>query len=194
MRSIMQKNTIGMLMAVLITSAVGLACSGLSDETGKANKLIDEGNAAITETGTLMNDAVGKMSTMTDPKQVSASVKIAPDVIRLFDQAEEKCKMAAAKFEEASNLKVDEKFKAYLVAKVKEFNKRAELIEALKAIPQIVIDAKGGEAVTTVKALEALKIKTNAAQEKAKSLSKESDDLAAESKRIQDENPAIFKK
>src|SRR4051794_30629521 len=98
MRTTMQKNSAGMLMAVLITLVVGVACSALNDETEKANKLVDEGNAAIAETTKLMTDAQGKMSSMTDTKQVTQSTKIAPEVIQLFDQAEEKCKTAAAKF------------------------------------------------------------------------------------------------
>ena len=194
MKNTMQKNTPGMLMAVLMTLVVGLACSALSDDTEKANKLIDEANASIAETTKLMTAAEEKMSAMNDAKQVSEKTKIAPEVIQAFDQAKEKCKTAAAKFDEASNLKVDEKFKSYLVSKTKEFNKRAELIEALKAVPQIVIEAKGGDAITTAKGLEALKSKINAANQKAEGLSKEADDLGEQSKRIQEENPTIFKK
>jgi prefoldin subunit 5 len=193
MRTTMQKNTLAAMMAVLTIVAVGLACSGLKDDTEAANKLIDEGNAAIGETTKLITDAQGKLAAMSDTKHFAESTKIAPELIKILDQAGEKCKTAAAKFDEASKLRVDEKFKSYLVAKVNEFNKRAELVEALKALPQIVIESKGGEAITTVKGLDALKSKMNAANKKIESVSKEAEDLADQSNRIQQENPGIFK-
>src|SRR5947209_16673818 len=122
------KNTVGTLMAALLVLVVGLACSGLKDDTEVANKLIDEGNASITESTTLLTDAATKLEALGDIKNLSQAPKLAPELIRVLDQAQEKCKTAAANFDEASKLKVDDKFKEYLVTKVKEFNKRAELV------------------------------------------------------------------
>jgi hypothetical protein len=189
----MQKNAVGAVFAIVMVLAFGLACSALSDDTEKANKLIDEGNAASSEGMKLMTDAQSKLTAMTDGKNVANAPKIAPDLIKVFDQAEEQVKTAAGKFDEASKLKVDEKFKDYLVAKAKEFNKRAEVIEALKALPNIVLEFDAGRSVTSQKQLDDLKSKINAANDKAEKLSDEADELAKQSQKIQDDNPTIFK-
>jgi hypothetical protein len=182
------KNLSTTLIAVLMLLAVGLACSGSgSEETDKANKLVDDGNAAITDGKKSMTDAQEKITTMmgTDVKHLAEARTLASEAIRLYDQAEDKCKAAASKYDDASKLKIDDKFKDYLATKVKEYNKRAELIEALKAVPQALIDAQSRDAFTS---------RASAANQKAESLGKDADDLATQADKIQKDNPNSFKK
>ena len=145
------KNLTAALMAVFMVLAVGLACSGTSDETDKANKLVKDGNAAVTDGKKFMTDAQAKITTMlgTDIKHLAEARTLANEAIRLFDQAEDRCKAASSKYDEASKLKIDDKFKDYLATKVKEYNKRADLIETLKSVPQALIDAQSRDAFTS---------------------------------------------
>ena len=174
------------LMAGLFFLAVVLAC-GSTDETDKANKLVNEGNKAIEEGKKLAASAEAKKSKMlqTNVAQLSDARTTANEAIRDYDQAQEKVKEAAAKFEEASKLQINDKFKEYLSLKVKEFNKRAELLEALKAIPQALIDSQNRQSFIS---------RANEATQKAERLSKEADDLEAQADKIQSDNPNSIKK
>src|SRR5882724_3507671 len=131
------------LFAALLFIGVVFSCS-VGDETDKANKLVNEGNAAINEGKKYLADAEAKKDKMlqTNVSQLDQARTIANEAIRAYDQAEEKAKEAAGKFEEASKLKIGDKYKEYLALKVKEYNKRAELVEALKATPQALIDSQ----------------------------------------------------
>jgi len=165
-----------------------LACSGGSaDETDKANKLVDEGNAAINEGKKFVADAEQKKDKMlhTNVSQLGEARTIANEAIRAYDQAEDKAKEAAAKFEEASKLKINDKFKEYLALKVKEFNKRAELVEALKSTPQALIDSQSRSSFIS---------RANAATQKAERLNKDANDLEAQADKVQKDNPDSFKK
>lgn len=182
------RNIASGLLAALVLVSVILACKGTtSDETEKANKLVDEGNAAIAEGKKILNEAEDKKNTMlhTNVAQLGEARTLANEAIRDYDQAEEKCKDAAAKYDEASKLKTDDKFKEYLSLKVKEYNKRAEMVEAMKATPQALIDSQTRAAFVS---------RANAANEKATRLGKEADDLSAQADKIQKDNPQSFKK
>ncbi len=176
------------LMAGLLLLGTLLACSfSVGDETDKANKLVAEGNAAINEGKKYLADAEEKKNKMlhTDISQLAEARTVANEAIRAYDQAEEKAKEVAGKFEEASKLKINDKFKEYLSLKVKEFNKRAELVETLKSTPQALIDSQSRSSFIS---------RANAATEKADSLGKEANDLGAQADKLQQDNPDAFKK
>jgi hypothetical protein len=182
------KNLSATLIAVTIMLGVGLACSGTSsDETEKANGLVNDGNAAVDAGKKFITDAQEKITTMmgTDFKHLAQARTLANEAIRLYDQAEDKCKAAAGKYDEGSKLKVDDHFKDYLAAKAKEFNTRADAIEALKSVPQALLDAQNYNGFIS---------RANAANQKAESLGKQADDLASQADKIQKDNPNSFKK
>ena len=174
------------LTAAILLFGVVLACSG-GDETDKANKLVDEGNTAINEGKKFLTDAEEKKDKMLrmDVSQLAEARTLANEAIRVYDQAEDKCKAASGKFEEAGKLKINDKFKEYLALKVKEYNKRVELLEALKSIPQALIDSQNKSSFTS---------RGNAATQKAEQLGKEADDLSAQADKVQKDNPDVFKK
>ena len=120
------QNLFNALLAGLLLLGVVLACS-FGDETEKANKLVNEGNAAIEQGKKYVADAEEKKSKMlqTPVAQLADARTLAREAIRAYEQAEQKAKEAAGKFDEASKLKIGDKFKEYLSLKVKEFNKRA---------------------------------------------------------------------
>jgi hypothetical protein len=174
------------IMALLLMVAAFLACSS-RDETEKANKLVDEGNAAVQDAKKYVADAEEKKQKMLRTKKVAQLEEAratAKEAIAAYDKAEEKWKAASKKYEEASKLKIKDKFKEYLALKVKEYNKRAELVETAKGVPQALIDSKSRSIfISTAKA----------PNEKVDKLTKEADDLAAQADKLQKDNPDIFK-
>jgi len=176
---------LGTFMAFVLLVAAVLACSS-GNETEKANKLVDEGNSAVQEAKKEITEAERLKQKMlaTDVARLDDARSTAKETIAAYEKAEAKCKEAAAKYDEASRLKLNDKFKEYLGLKVKEYNKRAELVQTAKGVPQALIDSESREGWIK---------KANSVNEKVTELSKEADDLAAQSEKIQKDNPDIFK-
>jgi hypothetical protein len=177
---------LGMFLALALLVTVVLACSGGGNETEKANKLVDEGNAAVQEAKKAITDAEQLKQKMlkTDVSQLDEARSTAKEAIAAYEKAEGKCKEAASKYDEASRLKLNDKFKEYLTLKVKEYNKRAELVQTAKGVPQALIDSESREGWIK---------KANTVNEKVTELGKEADDLGAQAEKIQKDNPDIFK-
>jgi hypothetical protein len=93
---------------------------------------------------------------------------------------------AAGKSEEAIKLKLSHLYKKYLALKVKEFNKRAELIEAANGIPQAVI------ALIDSQSRSSFIRRANAATEKADRLGKEAGSSERSGRKVQKDSPNSF--
>src|ERR1700694_3639730 len=171
-------------MALLLLLGAFLACSS-GDETAKANKLVDEGNVAVQEAKKFVADAEEKKQKMLQTKvsQLAEARATAQEAIAAYDKAKEKCKEASKKYEEASKLKIKDKFKEYLALKVKEYDKRAELVETAKGTPQALIDSKTRSAFVGM---------AKANNERVDRLTKEADDLSAQADKLQKDNPEHF--
>ena len=180
------QNVSNALLAVLLLLGVALGC-GASDETEQANKLVNEGNAAIEAGKKFVADGEEKKSKMlqTSVAQLADARALAKEAIRAYEQAEQKAKEAAGKFDEASKLKINDKFKEYLSLKVKEYNKRADLVEALKGTPQALIDSENRASFIS---------HASEANQKAEGLAKEADDFEAQADKLQKDNPDTIKK
>jgi hypothetical protein len=181
-------------MALLLLVAVVLACN-LGDETSKANELVKQTNTTVEEYNKLWKEADGqkdKVLTAYDELKEGPDFKadlegvrkLAREAVAAYDKAAEKCKEVSQKNDETSKLKLNEKFKEYLTAKVKEWNKRAEVVEAAKGIPQALLDSKGhAQFISMIKA----------AKDKAEKLNKEATDLRDAADKIQKDNPTVIK-
>ncbi len=175
-----------MFLALFLLVAAVLACSS-GDETEKANKLGDEGNAAVAEGKKFFQEADDKKQKMlqTNVSELAEARTLAKEAIAAYDKAEDKCKEAAKKYDEASKLKISDKFKEYLELKAKEYNKRAELVETSKGTPQALLDSENRSSFIT---------RAQANNEKVAQLAKEAEDLAAQATKIEKDNPNMFKK
>lgn len=176
---------LGMFIALILLIAVVLACSS-GNETEKANKLVDEGNSAVQEAKKDIAEAEQLKQKMLgmDVSHLDDARAVAKDAIAAYEKAEAKCKEAAAKYDEASRLKLNDKFKEYLTLKVKEYNKRAELVQTARGVPQALIDSESRQGWIS---------KANSVNEKVTQLGKEADDIAGQADKIQKDNPDIFK-
>jgi hypothetical protein len=178
----------GGLLALFMLLGVLIACNKTAapNETDKANKLVDEGNAAVQQAKAFITDAEAKKNKMmqTDVRRLAEARVTAAEAIAAYDKAAEKCKEAAQKYDEASRLKVNDKFKEYLILKVKEYNKRGEMIDTAKGTPQALIESTNKSSFV---------IRANSNNAKVDQLRKEADDLGAQADKLQKDNPDIFK-
>jgi len=172
-------------MALLLLVAAVLACSG-GNETEKANKLVEEGNTAVNEGKKFVTEAEEKKSKMlqTPVSDLAEARTLAKEAVTAYEKAAAKCKEAAGKYEEASKLKLSDKFKEYLGIKVKEYNKRAELVETAKGTPQALIDSESRDSFVS---------RANENNAKVDKLSKEAEDLGAQATKLEKDNPDMFK-
>ena len=176
-----------MFMALVLLVAAVLACSGsIGNETEKANKLVTDGNAAVQEANKFVTEAEGKKDQMLHTKiaEIAEARTLAKEAIAAYEKAEDKCKEAAKKYDEASRLKINDKFKEYLTLKVKEYNKRAEVVETAKATPQALLDSENQKSFIT---------RAKANNEKVDALGKEAEQFASQSDKLEKDNPDIFK-
>ena len=173
---------------VLLIAAIW-ACgnSTAPSETDQANKLVDEGNAAVQDAKKFVSDAESKKDQMmkTDVRRLAEARVRAAEAIAAYDKAAEKCKEASQKYDQASRLQISEKFKQYLMLKVKEYNKRAEMVEAAKGTPQALIESTNRSSFI---------IRANSNNSKVDQLFKEAEDIGAQAEKLQKDNPDIFKK
>jgi len=178
-------------LALALLIGFVLACSSTGgDETDKANKLVAEANTAIEagnrtalEAGRKNDqifDEIKSSSFAEDKERLSATAKEAIDG---FTQSAAKFREASKKFEEAGNLKINDKFKEYLVLKGQEFNKNAEQMEAARTLPQAVLDSEDAETLSR-------KIKEN--KPRYDKLEKEARELNAGAEKVRAENKDKF--
>src|SRR5438045_6073149 len=107
------KNQLAPLAAFVLLIVVMLACSSGGNETEKANKLVDEGNAAVQDAKKDITEAESLKQKMlsTDVAQLSEARSTAKDAIAAYDNAEAKGKEAGAKYDEANSMKQKEQQK-----------------------------------------------------------------------------------
>ncbi|HKP38128.1 MAG TPA: hypothetical protein VJT71_14820 [Pyrinomonadaceae bacterium] len=176
------------VVALLLLVAAVVACNrgGAGKDTEKANKLVTEGNALVQEAKKNLTDAETKKDQMmkTPLSRLAEARVIAAGAIADYDRANEKARAAAAKYDEASRMNLNDKFKEYLVLKAKEYNKRAELVATAKDTPQALIES-------TNKSSFANRVTSN--NQKVEALAKEAQALADQADKLVKDNPNIFK-
>src|SRR5436190_7707425 len=163
---------VAFVLLIAVIWACGSSTTNTAD-TDKANKLVNEGNAAVDSVKKFFEEADSKKEQVmhTDRRHVAEARIRAAEAIAAYDRAAEKCKEAASKYDEASRLNVSEKFKQYLILKTKEFNKRADLMEAGKGTPQALIESTNWSSFAN---------RANSNQAKIDQLLKEAQDLGAQ--------------
>lgn len=179
------------LIALAMLIGFVLACSGsLGDETAQANKLVNEANALIQEGNKLSTDASAKndkvfneLKPATFDEDKERLKGAAQEAVDGFSKSAQKFRDAAKKFEEASKLKINDKFKEYLQLKTQEFNKNAEQMETAGLMPKAVLDSPDAETLSQ-------KIKEN--KERYDKLEKEAKELSDKAEKVRAENKDKF--
>jgi len=175
------------LAAVLLLSVAALpACA-----TRQANKLIDEGNAAVKEAEKFATDADAKINEIAAglaefPENRDQLKTPAQAALDNLDKGIAKLREAASKFDEGSKTNLDAPLKEYLSLKSQEFAKHAEHLETLKGIPNAITD-------TSVTDREVLNTKFAEIKERVEKLEQEWTDLSQRADKIQEANKDKFK-
>lgn len=184
------------LIVLLLLVFVALACSdtGSGDEMDKANKLIDESNAASAEADKLLDQSDAKNAEFLDslngyPANRAKVLALAKDDAAMFDAVIAKTREAADKLDAAAKLDIDKDVKEYASLKAQQSRKHAEQIENLREIPQFMLgtDAKG-----TAKDLTALEAKITEMDKQTSALQQEEDALGEKAEAIRAANPKKF--
>jgi uncharacterized protein YoxC len=182
------KNKLNLLILAVAIVAIGLACSA---NQKKANDMVDEANKAINEAKSAQETADKKYNEVTDkingsfPEGRDEYKAAAQEAVDNYDKAAKKVGEAAAKFDDASKIDTTDKYKTYLTAKANENKKRVEWLQAFKERAQAILDASS---------FDELKTKVDALTAKINSIDKEASKFGDEAKKIETDNPDIFKK
>ena len=177
------------LVVLLVAISLSTAC----DQADEANKFVDEANAAIekaktnnTKISSLTSEVLGdKLVKAEDASAFVADNKAKFDeLISLNDQNEKGLTEASAKFEQASKVKVDEKFKEYVGVKAQELKKRAEIYKSDATLCKAMLAEKDNEKINKL---------IEESNKKTEGLVKEADDLKAKAEKIIKDNPSVFK-
>lgn len=178
------------MLALMALLTFAVACN-LGDETEKANTMINEGNQLVTdgnklaeEAGTKNNQLYDNLSDDNFAEEQAKLKSTAQEAVDGFEKSAGKFRDAAAKFEEASKLKVDEKFKEYLTNKAQEFKKNAEGAEVAKSLSKAFMDSADGPAL--LKKIAELK-------PRVEQLSKEAAEFQQKAEKVRTENKDKFK-
>ena len=159
-------------------------------EMKKANKLVEDSNAAVKAGEKYAEEADAKLKELDNgragfPSNRSQLEAPAKEALDLLDKAAVKLREAAANYETAGQAKIDDKLREYLALKSKEFSKHVEHLEAAKDIPKAIMDPS----IDGVAALNSRRAEINGRIEKLKN---EWEDLAARAKKIREENKDKF--
>ena len=177
-------------LAVCVTLVMSFACGGQVDE---ANKLVDEANAVIktynddsTKSGKLVTELLGEnLKKAEDLEEYKKTNKAKFDeLVSLSEKLEKSGADATSKFDQASRLDLDAKFKEYLSMKVKEMNKRGEVDKQTTAFVKGFLDAKDFDKVNTL---------ISDYNKKSADTQKEAEDLMNKANQITKDNPSVFK-
>jgi hypothetical protein len=176
---------------MLLVCLLALAGSACSSGVQKANGLVDEANKSIDEAKTLSESAAKKYGSAQDkvgpnfPADRDTLKAEAQEAVDGYDKASKKLKEASGKFEEAGKQSIPDSFRGYLTTEASEFAKRAEMLAVLKENAQAFLDAKD---------FADLKNRVDTNDARIALLSKDANELNEKAKKIQTDNPDMFKK
>jgi len=183
------KNKNGILAAIIL-SVIAIACSGI-DDTEKANGIVDEANKfvktaneSVEKSQKFGNEFDAKISAIKNKDDLEKARSLAKDMSKEYDSMIENFKKASEKFDEASKLKLNEKFKEYLDIKAKEMKQRSEYSAELKKVPQKLIES---DSETEFRDLYKSQF------DKVKTMVKDAQELAEKADKIVKDNPDVMK-
>lgn len=178
------------LVVLLAAISFSMACGGQEDE---ANKLVNEANASIDKAkandakiGSLSKELLGEawMNAEDNVKYVADNKAKFDELVGLDEQNEKAMTEAAGKFDQASKLKVDDKFKEYLGVKSQQLKKLGEKYKSEVTFLKALLAEQDSD--------KAGKLSEDYAKKSAE-IMKEIAELTAKADKIMKDNPTVFK-
>lgn len=178
-------------LSLLLLAALLLACSSLKNMGGgnqmaEANKLVESAKEDLDAVDRISDENEEKTSELTRAENAGNAdevKKILDDLITAIDDGLKHGESAAEKTEQASKLKIDDKYKEYLSYKAQAFRKQIDAFKSLREAAVIERDnyGKGGKEVETAKADFRKKLDNyKKLLADAKNLHRKADDIARE--------------
>ncbi len=171
---------------VLLLCALALGCDLLGNQTDQANRLVAEMNGLVVKGDGLARQGAAKQDEMESKdieKERDAVRAIAREQASLYKQGAEAMREAAAKAEQASQLKVADWYKNYLSLKAQQHRKSAEVLDA--AIER-------AELLASDQSLDEIDEKMAHTVERIAKLSKEEEELVKQAQQVEAEHKADF--
>lgn len=181
----------GAALSILLLASLFIACSALKNMGGgnqmaEANKLVGSAKEDLDAVDRISEENEEKTSELTKAENagnVEEVKKILNDLITAIDDGLKHGESAADKTEQASKLKIDDKYKEYLSYKAQAFRKQIDAFKSLREAAVIERDnyGKGGSEVESAKASFRKKLDDyKKLLADAKSLHRKADDIARE--------------
>ncbi len=180
-----------LLILICLVFCFNVAC-GLDEETQKANKLVEDGNALLKKhsevaikSNSLFLELFGEKITKVEDFDAYKEENKAKfdEIIKLNNEADKLGLETINKFDQATKLKLDEKFKSHLVFRVQEFRKRNEADKLVSPLVKYFLDSKDVEKFNT---------EIGEYNKKSDVLVKEADELSKKAEQVVKDNPTIF--
>lgn len=156
------------------------------DQIKEANKLQEEADQLAAKVDDAHNQTTQKEDAIKAEKKAKTRQQLNDEETAIYDQAIADAKAAAEKYDQASKLKVDEKYKQYLDLRAQLMRKVGAHLSALKELPTARKD-------TSRQGQRTLRDKQADIKTRADKLKKEVDDLKAQADKMQKENGDKFK-
>jgi hypothetical protein len=185
----------GAAIALAVLAFFALACGALknlgSNSQAEANKLVSDANNELKEVDKIADDNEAKMDDLDkadkdgDAKKVKSLLE---DLMKAIDDGLKHGQTAADKLDQASKMKVDDKYKEYLSLKSQSLRKQIEAFKERKEAAKIMHDNYDNTDKTAMqKAKDDFKKKNSNFKKllgEAKDLSRKADDIARENPNI----------
>jgi hypothetical protein len=187
------QNKLNALFIVIITIALGLACSGARDQTADANKIVDQANKKLDEAKTLYEKTETRNTNLfsADVQTVSQlqyykanKSDEAKSIVADYEKVSDMLKDISRQYDDVSRMNLNEKYKDYAKLKSDEFAKRAEAVNIRKGNAQAFAEIDDPKTMLT---------KFDENNTKSDRLFKDAEDIAAKAQKIEDENKDVFK-
>lgn len=170
-------------VVLLLCACITAGCNaGSSDQTERANILVDEMNAAKEKASAPARQAVAKGEEIEQKdveKEGEQIQALAREQVEFYKQAAANYREAAEKAEKASGLKIDEWFKNYLELNARQLRKVTEAMD---------IAREEAEAWVNEDSLDAIADKREQASERAEKVSLELEELSQQVRKIEEEH------
>jgi hypothetical protein len=173
------------LSLLLVAPGCKYFSKGTSDQLKEANKLQEEADQLAAKVDEAYNRSTQKEDAIKAEKKAKTRQQLNDEETAIYEQAIADAKAAADKYDQASKLKVDEKYRQFLDLRAQLMRKEGAHLAALKELPTARKD-------TSLRG-KTLRDKQADIKTRSDKLKKEVDDLKAQADKMQKENGDKFK-
>lgn len=179
-------------LLIILTISFVMAC-GLGDQTDEANKIVGEANKMIMEdnqqtvaANLLFQQLLGaSLSTVDNVESYKKANKTKFDDLTVkFSEMEKNEAVIVDKFRQASQLKLNEKYKQYLELKTQEFTKQAEATKLVNPLIKSFLETND---------VDKINAQLDDYNAKHETIRKEAEAIQAQADQIAKDNPTLIK-